>query len=257
MQARWVTPVLLLPLLALSGCDTLGPDGGNTRIVASRVSGTGASQALIPTAPAADHGDDRDGGRNNGAILALVEDLSVTVTAVQALPAQYLDRPNPERFWETMTLAAPVTVNLLSLPTEGTGDLELFDGDLPPGAYVRLRLLVSEIDLTLAAPLTLGRHTFPAGEPIPVSLEDPWVRIPGAFFTVADDETTTVDVFFDPGSTIGRLVVTPGGQLRFVPVMRGKFWRDDPWPGAGGDDEDDDDDDDEDDDHDDDDGWES
>lgn len=243
MQRRWLSPVLLVPLLALSSCDTLGPDGGNTRIVASRVSGVGPSQALIPTSASASEGDDRDGDRARGAILALVEDLDVTVTAVQALPAQYLDRPDPERFWETMTLSAPVTVNLLSLPFEDDGEVELFDGDLEPGAYVRLRLLVSEIAMTLAAPLTIGDHTFPAGEPLTVSLEDPWVRIPGAFFTVADDSTTTVDVFFDPGTTIGRLVVTPGGQLRFVPVMRGKFWRDDPWRGDDDDDDDHDDDD--------------
>ncbi len=237
MRRSWFTPALLVPLLALSSCDTLGPDRGNTRVVASRVTGTGASQALIPTAPSADRGGDR-GGHSSGAVLALVEDLGVTITAVQALPAQYLDRPNPERYWETMTLAAPVTVNLLSLPTEDDGGLELFDGDLPPGAYVRLRLLVSEIEMTLGAPLTLGGHTFPAGEPLNVDLRDPWVRIPGAFFTVADDSTTTVDVFFDPAASIGQLVATPSGQLRFVPVMRGKHWHDDPW--RGGDDDDDD-----------------
>src|SRR5690606_35143498 len=117
------------------------------------------------------------------AMLALVEDLSVTVTAVQALPAQYLDRPNPDRFWETMTFDAPLTVNLLSLPSESEGGIELFEGDFAPGAYVRMRMLVSEIEMTLAAPHQLGRHTFPAGEPLNVRLEDPWIRIPGAFFT--------------------------------------------------------------------------
>lgn len=240
MQRRWSSPVLLVPLLALASCDTLSPDGGNTRIVAARVSGAAPSQTLIPTAPSADHG--HEGDRSRGAILALVEDLDVTITAVQALPAQFLDRPNPERYWETMTLSAPVTVNLLSLPFEDDGGVELFDGDLEPGAYVRLRLLVSEIEMSLAAPLTIGRHSFPAGEPLQVSLDDPWVRIPGAFFTVADDSTTTVNVFFDPATTIGRLEVAPNGQLRFVPVMRGKFWRDDPWPGwPGGHDDDDDD----------------
>jgi hypothetical protein len=228
MARRWVSPILLVPLLAVASCDTLGPDRGNTRVVASRLGPGGASQTLIPTEAAADRGgSDEHEERSPSAILALVEDLSVTVTAVQALPAQYLDRPDPESFWETMTLDAPVTVNLLSLPTEPEGGVELFDGDLPPGAYVRLRLLVSEIEMTLAAPLQIGRHTFPAGEPLTVGLADPWVRIPGAFFTVADDETTTVDVFFDAGSTIGRLIVTPGGELQFVPVVRGKFWRDD------------------------------
>jgi len=231
MSRRWNAPILLLPLLAVAtACDVLGPDRGNTRIVASRVSAASPNAALAPTAMVADRsGDDgdREGSRGGAATLALVEDLDVTVTAVQALPAQYLDRPNPEEFWETMTLTAPVTVNLLSLPFEEDGGTELFDGDLPPGGYVRLRLLVSEIEMTLAAPLTIGRHSFPAGEPLQVNLRDPWVRIPGAFFTVADDSTTTVQVFFDAGSTIGQLVVTPNGQLQFVPVVRGKHWRDD------------------------------
>lgn len=235
MPKRWTSSILLVPLLALaSACDTLGPDRGNTRIVASRLSSS-ANLSLSPTAAAADRDedddDDRDGGDRwsgrPGAILALVEDLSVTVTAVQALPAQYLDRPNPEEFWETMTLDAPVTVNLLSLPFDSEGGVELFDGDLPPGAYVRLRMLVSEIEMTLAAPLTIGSHTFPAGEPLEVSLREPWVRIPGAFFTVDDDETETVNVYFDAGSTIGQLRVTPDGRLQFVPVVRGKYWRDD------------------------------
>jgi hypothetical protein len=53
------------------------------------------------------------------------------------------------------------------------------------------------------------------------------VRIPGAFFTVDDDETETVNVYFDAGSTIGQLRVTPDGRLQFVPVVRGKYWRDD------------------------------
>ena len=43
----------------------------------------------------------------------------------------------PAEFWETMTLDAPVTINLLSLPYDSAGGVELFDGDLPPGAYVR------------------------------------------------------------------------------------------------------------------------
>ena len=230
MATRWTSPILLVPLLALAtACETLGPDRGNTRIVASRLSSVGGSAALAPTPLQAerDGENDRDGTRGGGATLALVEDLEVTVTAVQALPAQYLDRPNPEEFWETMTLSSPLTVNLLSLPFEEDGGMELFDGDLPPGAYVRLRLLVSEIEMTLAAPLQIGRHSFPAGEPLAVSLRDPWVRIPGAFFTVADDSTTTVQVFFDAGSTIGQLMVTPNGQLQFVPVVRGKHWRED------------------------------
>jgi hypothetical protein len=219
--------LLLLPLLAFTACDVTGPDV-NTRVLLSRA-GSGTSSALIPTSIAASHGSDRedDRRRNPTAVLALVEDLEVTVTAVQALPAQYLDRRDQEGLWETMTLSGPATVNLLNLPAESGEGLTMFEGNFEPGAYVRLRFLVSEIELTLAAPLTLEGHTFPAGEPIEVLLQDPWVRIPGAFFTVTEGETATVDVFFDSAATIGQLVVTPSGNLRFAPVMLGKQWRQD------------------------------
>ena len=229
MTRNWLSSILLVPLLALAGCDLVGPDRGNTRIVVSSAGARGASFALSPTAVAADRDKDHDvqKGGSSGAVLALVEELAVTVTAVQALPAQFLDRPDSENYWETLTLSGPATVNLLSLPTDSSSGLTLVEGDLPPGAYVRIRLLVSEINLSLAAPLRLGGHTFPAGEPIEVSLRDPWVSIPGAFFTVADDGTSTVDVYFDSGETIGQLVVTSDGRLRFAPVMRGKYWRED------------------------------
>lgn len=234
MTRRWMSPALLVPLLALGACEGLGPDSGNTRVVVSRLGAGGAAFSLSPTAVSLDRRDDDDDrddddrrGGNPGAVLALVEDLDVTVTAVQALPAQFLDRPDSGDLWETMTLSGPATVNLLALPDDADNALTLFEGDLPPGAYVRLRFLVSEINLTLAAPLELGGHSFPAGEPIEVALRDPWVRIPGAFFTVADDATSTVDVFFDPGATIGQLVVTNDGQLRFAPVILGNHWRSD------------------------------
>ena len=91
MARRWNAPILLLPLLAFAtACDTLGPDRGNTRIVASRLSAAAPNAALAPTAIVADRSgddDDREGSRSGAATLALVEDLDVTVTAVQALPA--------------------------------------------------------------------------------------------------------------------------------------------------------------------------
>ena len=94
---------------------------------------------------------------------------------------------------------------------------------LPTGTVViASHSVVTRFLLTQA--LTSFHATFPN---VLVDLRDPWVRIPGAFFTVADDTTTPLQVFVDAGSTIGQLVVTPNGQLQFVPVVRGKHWRDD------------------------------
>lgn len=231
MTRRSQALLLLLPLLAFTACDSTspGPDV-NTRVLVSRAGGSsGASGVLIPTTAEASRGSEHEdpAKKGAGAVLALVEDLDVTVTAVQALPAQYLDRRDQEGLWETMTLSGPASVNLLSLPLDSAQAITMFEGNFEPGAYVRLRFLVSEIELTLAAPLTLQGKTFPAGEPIPVLLNDPWVRIPGAFFTVTEGSTATVNVYFDTAASIGQLVVTPSGNLRFDPVMRGRNWQQD------------------------------
>jgi hypothetical protein len=181
-------------------------------------------------------------GHGGGAVLALVDDLAVTITAVQALPVAFIDGPHDDGDWETLTFGAPVDVNLLSLPTDSAG-LEIVNGDLPPGAYVRLRFLVSEANLTLLAPLTLGGRTYPANEEISITFPNPWISIPGAFFTVDDVEGAVIHVVFDPASSLGQITVGQGGSLRLTPVFH------------GGDDDDDDDGDDDDDDDDDDEWW--
>jgi hypothetical protein len=240
---------LLGTFVALAGCEAIsGSDDGRTRIMLSQVGPSGPSNvsaleggtglSVMSTGPSASSGY----GRGGGAVLALVDDLSVTITAVQALPVAFIDRPHDDGDWETLTFGAPVDVNLLSLPHD-SGGLEIVNGDLPPGAYVRLRFLVSEANLVLLAPLTLGDKTFPAFEDISISLPHPWVSVPGAFFTVDDVEGAVIQVEFDPGSSLGQLTVGPGGSLRLSPVFHGRGYGDRDDDEHDHDDDDDDDDD--------------
>jgi hypothetical protein len=223
---------LLGTFVALAGCEAIaGGEGGRTRIMLSRagpaspsnvsapVSGGGAAYSMLPTSEPATSG--HGSGHGEGAVLALVDDLAVTITAVQALPVAFIDKPHDDGDWETLTFGAPVDVNLLSLPSDPAG-LEIVNGDLPPGAYVRLRFLVSEAHLTLLAPLTLGGNTYPAFEEISISLPNPWVSIPGAFFTVDDIEGAVIHVVFDPASSLGQVTVGQGGALRLTPVFHGR-----------------------------------
>lgn len=199
----------------LGGCDTiLGPDG-QTRIFFSQASSAGASFSVSPS--------EHEGSTTpkGSAVLALVDGLEVTITAVQAQPARFIDAPESDQSWETLTLSSPATVDLLGLPSDEKG-LEILSGDLPPGAYVRIRLLVSEAKLTLRAPLTLGKHTYPANQPIPVEIPSAWVKVPGAFFTVTDSEGANVNIEFDPSVSLGQLTVSGSGNLILSPVMRGK-----------------------------------
>ena len=198
----------------MSGCDSLLSPEPQTRIYLSQASAAGARLSISPS------GIDASGSSKGGAVLALVDSLNVTITAVQAMPARYLDSHESEQSWETLTLSEPATVDLLGLPSDDQG-LEVLSGDLAPGAYVRLRLLISEAELTLRAPLTLGRATFEAGEPIEVIIPDAWVRVPGAFFTVTEGEGAAVTIEFDPSVSLGQLTVNDG-RLRLTPVMRGR-----------------------------------
>lgn len=219
--------LMLAPLVfavGFAGCDSaFGPES-ETRILMSQSSSAGASFSVSPAG--GDVQMDRKGGGT--AVLALVESLDVTITAVQAQQAQFVDSPDRDEGWETLTFADPVTVDLLSLPTAENG-LEIVSGDLPPGPYVRLRFLVSEADLTLRAPLTVGRNTFPAGEPIDIHIPRAWVSVPGAVFTVTEEEGAIVQVEFDPSTSLGQLAVSENGRLSFTPVMRGSRWADDDW----------------------------
>jgi len=248
---RAILPLAAVALTA-SGCDAItGSDNSRTRIVLSQ-GGSGGAAFSVNAAPEDEASFSHGGGT---ATLALVQDLKVTITAVQALSAAFLDRSDEENGWRTLTLAAPVTVNLLSLPFEGEG-LEIINGDLAPGPYVRLRFLVSEASLVLLAPLTISGRTYAANEEIDLRIPTPWISIPGSYFVVEDGEGAVVEVVFDPASSFGQITVTQGGKLTLLPVFRGKGhvgqgpppWAGNgppPWVGAGppsGADDDDDDD---------------
>jgi hypothetical protein len=244
---RYRAVALLGVGVALGGCDAItGNDDGRTRIMLSQENTRAASNVSVPSgeggtaftvAPSSGRSDYSEGGYGGGgrAVLALVDDFDVTITAVQALPLAFIDKPHDDGDWETLTFGAPVTVNLLALPHDEAG-LEIVNGDLPAGAYVRLRFLVSEANLILLAPLTLGGRTYPANEEIAISLPSPWISVPGAFFTVDDVEGAAIHVVFDPASSLGQITVGPGGSLRLSPVFHGR--------GHDGNDDDDDDDDD-------------
>ena len=206
----------LLLALALAGCDAgTGPDRNQTRILLSQGSASSASFSIAVS-------PDRDGDPGNGrAVIALVDSLDVTITAVQALPARYIDGPGEEHGWQTLTLAAPMTVDLFSLPSSGDG-IEIGRGELTPGTYVRLRFLVSEASLRLRAPLTIGRNTFAADTSHSLRIPSPWISVPGAYFTVAEGDGGVASVVFDPAASLGQLTVGAGGQLTLNPVLRGR-----------------------------------
>ena len=214
--SRRPTLAALLLATALAGCDAgTGPDRNQTRILLSQGSATSANFSVSVTP---DHESDPGNGR---AVIALVDSLDVTITAVQALPVRFIDSPSDERSWETLTLAAPITVDLFSLPSSGEG-LEIGRGELAPGAYVRLRFLVSEASLRLRAPLTIGRNTFAADTSHALRIPSPWISVPGAYFTVAEGDGGEAQIVFDAAASLGQLTVGAGGQLTLNPVLRGR-----------------------------------
>jgi hypothetical protein len=224
------TLVVLIGAAALASCDQIaGPgvsDGQTTILLNQTADAQIAAYAITDntTGAVAFHG-----GPFSGAKAAMLESIDVTIVAVQAQPIDSLGEfPKKLNFsnWKTLTFETPITVDLLSLPADSTGGLVIASGDLPLGSYGRLRVLVSEAQVVLNEPLVIRGDTIPAGQPIDVMIPDPWIKVPGATFSVAETGAT-VAVQFDPETSFANLVITGSGRIQFTPVFRGHRWQHD------------------------------
>jgi hypothetical protein len=153
-----------------------------------------------------------------------VQSLTVEVTEVHFLPATASeDDPGG---WQSLTLDQPVTIDLMALPAESDGSLEIASGSVPVGSYSMVRLLVTGGEIVFKGPLSLGgAANFEAGTPYPVMVPsgaETGLKTDVAFeVTAGEDETANVAyVVFEPGTTFQNVTVTGGGGVTLNPVIR-------------------------------------
>jgi hypothetical protein len=153
-----------------------------------------------------------------------VHSLVVVVTEVQFLPvtADEADAGG----WLALTLDQPVSLDLMALPSESEGGIEIASGQVPVGSYAKVRLLVSGGEIVFDGPITLGAAPdFVGGTPYPVTIpsgSQTGLKTDVAFeVTAGADQTANVaHVVFEPGTTFLNVAATGSGRVNLNPVLR-------------------------------------
>lgn len=153
-----------------------------------------------------------------------VQSLIVEVTEVRFLPAT--EDEEDEGGWQALTLDQPVMLDLMALPPESEGAIELASGLVPVGSYSMVRLLVTGGEIVFKGPISLGAAgNFDGGTPYPVTVpsgSETGLKTDVAFeVSAAEDETVNVAyVVFEPGTTFQNVTATGAGGVNLNPVIR-------------------------------------
>lgn len=201
IQRRLTAAAALLLVLGAAGCDggLFGPEAGNVRFVlssapdAALVTGAGplAPSASVVDGPAlsGDHDDDHDDHPN-----PYFESANVTFTSILAR--------NLEGVLLNIEMDLPVTVDVITM--EGGREVTLPDGDLPPGTYDQVVVVMSQVQGVTHDGTTITIDP-PGGG---------WTAIvPVCPFDVADGETSVIGLQL----SVRRSFAWRDGRFRFQP----------------------------------------
>jgi hypothetical protein len=166
----------------------------------------------------------------NGVLVAIPADtvasLEVTISDVSYLAEG--DDEDTESAWQTLALPAAVTLDLMALPSEQAGSIEIASGSVPVGSYRKVRLIAGEGEIVFRGPLSLGGGADFEGATVYT------VTIPSGLqtgiktdvsFEVTENEDATVNaayLVFDPDATFLNITATGTGGVILNPVLRAK-----------------------------------
>jgi len=166
----------------------------------------------------------------NGVLVAIPADtvasLEVTISDVSYLAEG--DDEDTESAWQTLALPAAVTLDLMALPSEQAGSIEIASGSVPVGSYRKVRLIAGEGESVFRGPLSLGGGADFEGATVYT------VTIPSGLqtgiktdvsFEVTENEDATVNaayLVFDPDATFLNITATGTGGVILNPVLRAK-----------------------------------
>jgi len=125
----------------------------------------------------------------------------------------------PRFDWYTLTVVSGGRIDLMHLPTETDVALVLATGDVPPGDYQRVRLVVSEGYIWLNTEIVTPQgDTLPANTAIPVVFPTGGIMV-AVEFTVPEGGGD-IPLVFDAAETFAHVLVTGDGRVIVTPVMR-------------------------------------
>ncbi|HEX9729074.1 MAG TPA: DUF4382 domain-containing protein [Gemmatimonadales bacterium] len=161
-----------------------------------------------------------------------IDTFAITVTRIDYLPAGEDDTDAVEETdapggWETLTLDAGATIDLMALPAEGASPIVIASGTIAAGEYRKVRLFISDATISFKGPLTVGQATFDAATDYPVTIPSgaqTGIKTDVGFTVTAGEDAATnaVDVLFDPSATFGNVTATGSGTITMSPVLRAR-----------------------------------
>lgn len=165
----------------------------------------------------------------NGSLVAISPD-TVTSLTLDFIDVAYLPvdgTEGTESAWQTLTLPDTVTIDLMDLPTEQEGSVEIAAGSVPVGSYKKVRLMVSGGEIVFKGPIAVGGASFDADTPYPVTVPsgDQTGLKTDVSFEVTEGESEVANaayLVFEPGTTFQNVTVTGNGVVTLNPVIRAK-----------------------------------
>lgn len=154
-----------------------------------------------------------------------VASLTVTVTELEFLVGASGDGISDNTSWTGFELPTPVTIDLMTLPTEGESPLVVASGSVPVGDYRHVRLYVSDASIEFTGPIEIGEaQDFAADTPYDVeipSVEQTGITTDITFTVLADDLGDPTDVFllFSPDATMANVTANGMGNVMLTPVI--------------------------------------
>lgn len=202
--------------LSIAACESAtGADGSQTTVLLSRGSASVRSISAAVVAGAS--------ATAQAAPLTAedIASINVTITGVSALPVQADTASAGEATWVQLDLAAPASVNLLALPANPENGLLLARGDLPAGTYGNLRIRFSTATVTFKREVRVGQVTYPANQPISLTVPSGRIYVPLASFT-AGEVGTEVKLVFDASASARNIHATGANKVIMTPVIGGR-----------------------------------
>lgn len=153
-----------------------------------------------------------------------VSSFRVTVTAVQYLRAGS-DTSGPAG-WNTLYLRAPVTVDLMALPSTSDSAQVFASGQIEAGSYTRVRLVVTNPRIRFKGAISFGiGGILQGGVDYGVALASAQNGIEAAANVTVESsasggESSSVHLVFDENASLGTVSVTGSGTVQLSAVIR-------------------------------------
>ncbi len=217
MSRRFMLVAVMAASVVACGDDGTGPNGSDRGSLQLRFSQTASTSTGFTERATLDDVPLPAVVRNQ------VSSVEVTLTAVHAL--RIGANEEQESAWVQIPIVPAQTIELLDLPTATENAVLLPRGELEAGTYRNIRLIVEDASITFNTPVTVGQRTWAANEAHPLRIPGPSetrLKVPTASFTIGDDddadETTFIDLVFNPGTSVQTIAATPNFIL-MAPVL--------------------------------------